>query len=218
MHELFSESDQERIRAAVAAAERATSGEIVPYIVSRSGKYEVALWRGAGLGAALAAAAGLATGAAYDGWGLDWLYAAEGMVALIALGGLVGALVAVAPAVRRALAGRRRLEENVARRAAQAFVEEEVFDTRDRTGILLFVSLLEHRLVVLGDSGINAKVAADEWTEVVALVRDGIRRGAPTDGLVAAIERCGELLHRRGVEIKEDDSDELSDRVRLRKE
>jgi putative membrane protein len=218
MHTLIPELDQERIREAVAKAERATSGEIVPYVVVRSGRYEVALWRGAALGTALFAAAGLTAGAAYGGWGLDWIYAAEGMLALVALGALAGALVAWWAPVRRRLAGRRRMDESVARRAAQAFVEEEVFDTRDRTGILLFVSLFEHRLLVLGDSGINAKVGPEEWVEVVTLVRDGIRRGAPTDGLVAAIDRCGELLHRRGVEIRDDDSDELSDRVRLRKE
>ena len=218
MDSTFSELDQDRIREAVAAAERATSGEIVPYVVARSGRYEVALWRGAAIGAVLVAVAGLVAGAVYDGWGLNWLYAAEGMLALLVLGALAGALVAWWAPVRRALAGRRRMDESAARRAAQAFVEEEVFDTRDRTGILLFVSLFEHRLLVLGDAGINAKVGPDEWVEVVALARDGIRRGAPTDGLVAAIERCGELLHRRGVEIRHDDSDELSDRVRLRKE
>ncbi len=218
MHSLFPDLDQERIREAVATAERATSGEIVPYVVARSGRYEVARWRGAAIGASVFAVAGLVAGAVYDGWGLDWLYAAEGMLALTLLGALAGALVAWWTPVRRALAGQRRMDEAVARRAAQAFIEEEVFDTRDRTGILLFVSLFEHRLLVLGDSGINAKVDAGEWVEVVALVRDGIRRGAATDGLVAAIDRCGELLHRRGVEIRDDDSDELSDSVRLRTE
>ena len=218
MHTLFPESDQERIRAAVAAAERATSGEIVPFVVARSGHYSVASWRGAGIGAVVAAAAGLAAGAWNDGWGLGWLYAAEGILALTLLGALAGALSARLPAVRRALAGRRLLEENVSRRAAQAFLEEEVFNTRDRTGILLFASMFEHRLVVIGDAGVNAKVHEGEWEEVVALVRDGIRGGRPTDGLVAAIEKCGEILHRRGVELRDDDSDELPDAVRIRPE
>jgi putative membrane protein len=218
MHDLFTDADRERIRVAVANAERATSGEIVPYVVARSGMYEVALWRGGAIGAFVAAVAGLGAGAAYEGWGLNWLYAAEGILALVLLGGLAGSVAALAPPIRRLLAGRRRLDENVTRRATQAFVEEEVFDTRDRTGILLFVSLLEHRLIVLGDAGVNAKVQPGEWSEVVDLVRNGIRRGAPADGLVAAIDKCGEILHRRGVELRDDDSDELRDEVRLRKE
>ena len=96
------------------------------------------------------------------------------------------------------------------------FVEEEVFDTRDRTGILLFVSLFEHRIEVVGDSGINDKVEPAEWVEVVDLVRAGIRRQSLADGLVQAVERCGDLLHRRGVEVRPDDTDELADDVRVR--
>jgi putative membrane protein len=213
---LFTDAELARIRAAVDEAETATAGEIVPYVVARSGGYEVALWRGAALGAVLASAVALVAGALNDGWGLGWLYAAEGALLVALTGALVGAAVALAPPVRRALAGTRRLDEHAARRAAQAFVEEEVFSTRDRTGILLFVSLLEHRILVLGDAGINAKVAPEEWAEVVVLVRDGIRRGALADGLAAAVTRCGELLHRRGVGIREDDTDELPDDVRVR--
>ena len=40
--------------------------------------------------------------------------------------------------------------------------EEEVFSTEDRTGILLLLSLFEHRVVVLGDAGIKAKVGEGE--------------------------------------------------------
>ena len=213
---LFTDEELARISAAVAEAERATAGEIVPYVVARSGRYEVALWRGAGLGALLGAIVALAVGALNDGWGLEWLYAAEGVLMVTLTGALAGAALAIVPAVRRMLAGKVRLDTHTARRAAQAFVEEEVFNTRDRTGILLFVSLLEHRILVLGDAGINQKVAPEEWAEVVVLVRDGIKRRALGEGLAAAVTRCGELLHRRGVGIRDDDTDELPDAVRVR--
>jgi putative membrane protein len=216
---LFTDEEFARIRAAVSEAERATAGEIVPYVVDRCGRYEVAAWRGGAIGVVVVAVAALAVGAAYEGWGLGWLYAAEGMAAVVAAGGLAGAaLVQVVPALRRALAGRRRIDERVARRAAQAFVEEEVFNTRDRTGILLFVALFEHRLLVLGDAGINRKVRPEEWAEVVELVRRGIRARTLVDGLLAAIAKCGELLHRRGVAVRDDDTDELPDDVRVRGE
>ena len=95
-------------------------------------------------------------------------------------------------------------------------IEAAVFNTRERTGILLFISLLEHRIEVVGDAGINRKVTADEWTDVVMRIREGIKAGKLADGLVAAIEMCGELLERGGVEIRPDDVNELSDDVRLR--
>lgn len=219
MPELFTEADMERVRAAVAAAETQTAGEIVPYVVERSGRYEVALWRGGAIAALLAMLLGLGTAWAYDGWGMGWLYTGWGMVLVALAGGVVGAgVVALVPGLRRALAGAGRIDQRVERRAALAFLEEEVFKTRDRTGILLFVSLFEHRIEVLGDEGINAKVADAEWAEVVARVRRGIRQGSLADGLVDAIALCGELLHRRGVEIRDDDEDELPDRLRFRAE
>jgi putative membrane protein len=106
------------------------------------------------------------------------------------------------------------VERRVAQRAAEAFLAEEVFDTRDRTGILLFLSLLEHKVLVLGDAGINAKVQQSEWEEVVKLIVDGMRSGKPADGLIEAIQKCGALLKREGVVIKPDDKDELSNQMR----
>jgi len=205
------------VREAVAAAERRTSGEIVPYVVRASGRYDVAIWRGAALGAALAGAALLAVGALYDGWGLSWLYSAWATEGAMLGGGTAGALaVWLADPLRRFLAGGALVEETVHRRAAQAFADEEVFATRDRTGILLFVSLFEHRIEVVGDRGINDRVRPEEWVEVVDLLRAGILRGDLAGGLVAAVDRCGELLQRRDVIRRDDDTDELSDDVRLR--
>ena len=216
---LFTDAELEQIRQAVAEAETQTSGEIVPYVVGRSGTYGVAVWRAASAGAVLSGALALAVAWLYDGWGLGWLYSAWAMALVMTFGGTLGAVLtaAVAP-LRRALAGAARLDERVHRRAAQAFVDEEVFDTRDRTGILLFVSLFEHRIEVVGDAGINAKVAPEEWVEVVDLVRAGIRNGDLAGGLVEAIGRCGALLHRSGVAVRPDDTDELPDGVRVRDE
>ena len=213
---LFSDAERERIREAVAAAETQTAGEIVPFVVRRSGEYAVATWRGAAVGALLAGAIALGVSWLYDGWGWGWLYSAWAVALVMSLGGVAGALAALLDPVRRALAGTDLLDETVHRRAAVAFIDEEVFDTRDRTGILLFVSLFEHRIEVVGDAGINAKVDPEEWVEVVALVRNGIVRGALAEGLVAAIGRCGDLLHRSGVAIRPDDTDELPDDVRVR--
>ena len=219
MSALLSESDLERIRLAVGEAERRTSGEIVPYIVEQSGSYEVAVWRGASGAALLSMAVAVLTLQFYSGWGLGWLFTSWGMALLVTIAGVTGALLAatVAP-FKRMLVGTALLTQRVHRRASLAFLDEEVFNTRDRTGILLFVSLFEHRIEVLGDAGINEQVSADEWVEIVDTIRRGIQHDHLADGLVEAIGLCGQLLHDRGVDIKPDDSDELPDNVRLRKE
>lgn len=219
MEQPFTEEELARIRQAVAEAEGRTSGEIVPYLVPQSGRYGVAVWRGASIAAVVALLVALLIYQFYTGWGLGWLHTGWG-VALVTLGaGTLGALLAayVSP-LKRLLAGSDELVQQVHDRAMRAFVEEEVFLTRNRTGILLFISLFEHRIEVLGDTGINQHVTPDEWTDVVLRIREGIRSGHLADGLVEAIEMCGHLLDRGGIEIKPDDTNELPDSVRIRKE
>lgn len=213
----FTEAEQARIREAVAAAEGHTSGEIVPFLMPRSGHYEIAMWRGGVLLAAFSLLVSLLVIRFYEGWGLAWIYTGWGTALVTLAGGVLGGvLAAYLPPLKRLLAGGTRLSQNVHRRALQAFVEEEVFDTRERTGILLFVSLFERRIDVLGDTGINQHVEADDWADVVLRIRDGIKKGDVVSGLVEAIGLCGKLLERKGVEIRADDTNELTDNLRIR--
>ncbi len=216
MKDLFTEADRTRIREAVAQAEGRTSGEIVPFIVPQSGAYDVAVWRGASLSAILALCVIMLILQLYQGWSLSWLYASWSVTVLVLGAGILGAVVAsFVPPMKRLLAGTALLDREVHERAMRAFVEEEVFSTRERTGILLFISMFEHRIEVIGDTGINQKVSPDDWADVVLRIREGIKSGNVADGLVAAIALCGELLEREGVEIRQDDINELSDDIRI---
>ena len=211
---LFSDSDLARIREAVDRAEEGTAGEIVPYVVAASDGYEGTVWRGAALGSLLGALAAAILHAAAGAWGLApvlWIAAPPLLGA--AAGYLATSLI---PPLRRALLLPDVVDRRVRRRAAVAFLEEEVFRTAERTGILIFLSLFEHRAVVLGDSGINAKVGSAEWQGIVDRLTAGIRGGRPADAMIEAMGECGELLERRGVEIRADDRNELSDELRLR--
>lgn len=204
--------DLDTIRAAVAEAEQRTSGEIVPYFVEESDAYPGALWKGTALGAF--AGSLLAEGIYFlgDFWGgLLPLWIALPAAAGGALGFLLTAYV---PAVKRWMAGDALLDLRTRQRAEMAFLEQEVFRTRERTGILLFLSLFEHRVVVLGDSGINQKVEPGQWDGIVRTVVHGIRDGRPGEALASAIRQCGELLERHGVAIRPDDRDELPNELR----
>jgi len=215
MQTLIDRLDDNQVREAIQRAEDRTAGEIVPVLVPRSADYEVVTWRGAAFGVLVALTAAMLTLQFYEGWGLGWLYTPWGVVLTSLVAGTGGALLATyVPPLQRFLAGADLLDETVHRRALQSFVEEEVFDTRDRTGILLFVSLREHRIEVLGDTGINEQVEPEDWAEVVARIRRGIRNDNLTEGLVEAIGMCGRLLERKGVGIRPDDENELSDTVR----
>ncbi|HYG62517.1 MAG TPA: hypothetical protein VEL74_08035 [Thermoanaerobaculia bacterium] len=212
LHRLFTDADLEAVRAAVQEAEARTAGEIVPYVVEESDEYPTAAWKGAALGALLGPLAAAVLFYAAGHWATHppvW------MLLPPAAGAAAGYLLTllIAP-VKRWMAGEELLEVRSRRRAEVAFLEQEVFRTRDRTGILLFVSLFEHRVVVLADSGIHQKVAPGEWDGIVAGVVQGIRAGRPGAALIAAIAECGKLLERHGVARRSDDVDELPNELR----
>jgi len=208
----FSASDLDAVRRAVAAAEAESAGEIVPYVVVASDPYPGAAWKGAAFAAFLGAL--LAWAVLYWGgfWGSGLFF---WMVLPPAAAGALGFLaVHLAPPLRRWLAGGELIELRTRRRAAAAFLEQEVFKTRDRTGILLFLSLFERRVVVVADSGIHAKVEEGEWDAIVARIVAGIRRGDPAAALAAAVRDCGELLARHGLPRPAERGNELADDLR----
>jgi putative membrane protein len=208
----FTEADLALIREAVSEAEAGTAGEIVPYVVPASDVYASAVWKGATFGALAGALIGWAIhhyGGLWGGALFFW------MVVPAAAGAALGLLIVNAvPVLKRLLAGDDLIDLRTRRRAALAFLDEEVFRTRDRTGILLFVSLFEHRVVVLGDSGINQKVKAEEWDALVRRAAEGIRAGRPGAALAEAVTACGKLLAERGVNIQPSDVNELPDELR----
>ncbi len=216
LRNLFTEADLEAIRSATARAERNTSGEVVTYVVARSDSYAASRWQAATLAALslsfVAAAWHLAGG--YWG-GSAWLWGV-----LPATAGAAGGYLAVLliRPLQRLLTAPETIERRVRRRAAEAFLEEEVFRTRDRSGILLFLSLFERRVVVLADTGINALVEPKEWKGLCDRLAAGVRSGQPGPALVEAIDQCGDLLRQRGVAARPDDQNELRDELRLRDE
>jgi putative membrane protein len=184
--ELISPEARLRIEAAIADAERTTSGEIVVVVAAACDAYAHVGWR---LGLLLAAALFLGIALFMPGVPLAWLLAVQ-------LGGLlVGLALGRLPSVRHHLVSESVQEARVAERARRAFAEQGLTRTAARTGILIFVALLEHRVVVLADEGIHRALDPGEsWDDVVQLVLAGIREGRADEGLVAAVRRCGEIL------------------------
>ena len=203
VEELLGEGGVAAIEAAVRAAELRTSGEIVPVIVERSDDY-------AELRLALATLAAFALGAALTWLAPELLYwivpTQIGVFALLVL------LLDLRPILRLVLPARL-ARARVERAAELAFLEAGVAETRERSGVLIFVSLLERHVAVLADRGIHAHAADGTWDGVVGLVISGIRAGRAEHGIVDGIRRCGEILAAR-FPVRPGDVDELPDRPR----
>ncbi len=213
--EFFSDADRAAIATEVRAAEGQSGGEIVVFVCPACDDYSHAAWKGSAFGAV--GAAGVAALAHWwlGAWGLDpaWL----GLPALA--GAALGFLLPPRwERLRRWLASPEVMRRRARARAEEAFLEAEVFDTADRTGILLFLALFEREVVVLGDSGISAKVDAARWEEVARSIAAEMHRGRPAPALVKGIRRCGEILAGAGVTRRADDRDELSNEMQWRDE
>jgi putative membrane protein len=202
--ELIDPAARQHLEAVVAEAERATGGEIVVAVVRACDEYGALGWQ---LGVALAATVFLALG-----WfvpPLPWTAYLASQLAAVALGHAIGSI----EPVRRWLLPTGLVEARVAQRARRCFAEEGLTRTRGRTGILLFVALLEHRVVVLADEGIDRVLAPEEsWRQVVDLAVAGLREGRAVEGLEAAVRRCGEILARH-LPAEAPNPDELPNRL-----
>ncbi|PLY03408.1 MAG: hypothetical protein C0622_04465 [Desulfuromonas sp.] len=199
-HEFFSKEEQDKIEAAVKAAEAMTSGEIVPMVVEDSYSYPRAELIGAGT---LALGVGLLASWAVGGESI-WWFLPFYLVAFF----FFQLLIRHSPNLKRKLINPREINEEVYEKALVSFVEQGLHETRDKTGILILISLFEHRVQVLADSGINAKVPEHSWEEIVAIITAGLKSGDACNAVCHAVTRCGLLLTEH-FPRKDDDSDEL---------
>lgn len=85
-------------------------------------------------------------------------------------------------------------------------------NTRDKTGILLFLLLGERQFYILADEGINSKVSIDTWDRIRDEIQERFRNGKFADGIIHGIERVGKILADH-FPIKTDDRNELSNKV-----
>jgi len=211
---LFTEAHRRAISEAARSAEGSTSGEIVPYVVGVCDDYREVGWKAAVIGALIGGGGGVTLHYLGGFWGGSlWLWIVLPMVVLAVVGVLAAKF---SGGFRRWLIGDGVLDLRARQRAEAAFLEEEVFATRDRTGILILVALFEHRVVVMGDAGINGAVPDGAWDHVVEDLVAGIRAKKPAEALAAAIAECGRLLKEYRLEIKPDDTDELPNELRIR--
>ncbi len=209
----FSQQELERIKAAVRTAEDKISGEIVPVFVERSGTYSIAVYRGFLLLAGLAFLAIIV----FDRY-IPALAIYDPLLIFlsITLAGFIGAgATTFIEPLKRLLMSQSHMDKVTRQRAENAFLEEEVFNTRHRTGIMLFISFFEHEVIVMADRGISKVVEQKEWDKMVRAITENVRLGKVTEGIEAAILRCGEILLEKGFLKTVDDVNELRDDLRI---
>ena len=102
--------------------------------------------------------------------------------------------------------------QKVQERATRYFMESGVYNTKDRTGILIFISIMERRVELLADSGISEKIPTEKWQNIVDNIIKGIKQKEITEHLMESINECGDLLAKH-FSIQSDDKNELTDDI-----
>jgi len=199
-----SEADHDIVTSAVAAAEAHTSGEIVAVVAAKSNDYDdVALvWASIVAFVAMSVIAlfpefyrGL-----YDrltgGWGHE-LTANQWLGTVIAIGVIkwIGVwLLLLWRPLRMAMTPRSIKAQRVRARAIDLFKVGTEGKTVGRTGVLLYLSLEEHRADIVADEAIAAKVSPDVWGDAMAALVERVRAGRPGEGMAEAVKQMGIVL------------------------
>jgi putative membrane protein len=206
----LSDDGRYRVTEAVKAAEKLTAGEIVVLVISASYHYPMANVIGAAVFALpLALILTTLTG--------EWLWIG-GQNMWLFLGYLVALFVFFHELIKRSLSIKRgfiterQFREEVQEAATTQFFNRGLYRTRDETGVLILISVFERKVWVLADRGINAKVQAGQWDDIVNMIVDGIKQKRQADAICEAVEKIADLL-KTHFPIKPDDTDELKNLI-----
>jgi len=180
----FTKEDHDAIAAAIREVEQRTCGQIVCVLAHASSAYAHVpiLW------SSLLALFTPWPLIYFTQWSVQRIFLAQLIVFLIAALVFSWAplrVLLVPRAIRRARAHRAALEQ---------FVLRGISRTRNRCGLLIFVSLAEHYARIIADEGIAQKVHASEWQKTIDTLTMHMHDGRIAAGLIAAIERCGAIL------------------------
>lgn len=222
MELMLTDADRVRIAGAVHAAEAQSSGEIVPILAEISDGYEdiALLWSAL---VAMLAMAALAIAPHFylalvdrlmGWWSHEWqprtILTLALAIATIKFTGMW--LLQLWRPLRLALVPPPVKHARVRARAVAAFRVGTERRTTGATGIVIYLSLAEHRAEIVADAAIAGRVAAETWAEPMAAMVAEIRDGRLADGLIAAITRVGSVLAAH-FPRRDDDINELPDRL-----
>lgn len=197
----LSETEEARINAAIAEAERKTSGEIFCILARRTSTYAETPIAYAAFASLLVPLAVVASGLEPWNWAAGWHVVAprpEQAVfayALLQAGVFLAVLALTAiPAVRLRLAPEPLKRARVHKVALQQFLAKGLQQTEARTGVLIMAAAEERHAEIIADEGIYAKVQPEVWAEALAALISGMKKGRAAEGFEEAVRLCGEVL------------------------
>ncbi len=193
MKHILTDQERKRLDQRVAEVEKRTNAQVVLAIVKRSDSYAELPWKAFALGAAVAGAGAVLLDLLQPGWDSRFTALLAVMATLAA--GAVCALVCIgAPGIARIFLDAHRAETEVRQYAQSLFLSREIFATRERTGILLLVSMFERQVVVLPDSGLDKRLGREALRGIIARMTIALAAGQPAQALENGLQGLEENL------------------------
>jgi len=101
---------------------------------------------------------------------------------------------------------------NVLDRAAWIFKRIKMHETENRNGVLFYFAVQNKEFAIIGDKGINSKVANDFWDKIKNTLQKHFRNGKYTEGIIEGVLMAG-LQLKEHFPHEKDDKNELPDEI-----
>ena len=88
----------------------------------------------------------------------------------------------------------RRKPKDLEARARRRFEKLGMTKTAHRNGVLIYIAPNLRRFQILGDAGIHEKCGDGFWKKTASTMEHHFQRGQFTEGVLAGIEKVGQLL------------------------
>lgn len=189
-------NDQERnhLEQRIAEAEKRTGVQIVLAVIERSDSYPELPWKAFGLGASIAGLIVVLLDILHPGWTAGHA-ALLAIIATLAAGAACALVCAFTPGFGRLFLEAHRAEAEVRQHAQSLFLVRELFATRQRTGVLLLVSIFERQVVILPDTGLHKRLNQDGMQKIITRMGVALASGQFGRALEGGLDSLEQVLN-----------------------
>ncbi len=173
--------NKDKVKNCIEKIENKTRAEIVPAILKSSDKYPATYYR-----------SGLFFSSFF--FITSFLIFHEWRLKALIVGYILGLLLCFIPFVKRLFIFRPELEEETLQKAYEVFLEHKIHQTKNRSGVLVFLSVFEKRAIILADKNINEVVAENTWIKKIDLLIEEIHEKSLEEGFLNCLNDVGAIL------------------------
>lgn len=187
MKQILSESDRTLLLKRIAETEKQTRVQIVLASIQRSDSYVEIPWKAFAVGASIAGLLMIILNLFVLAW-ITSISVILSLAAILGFGAILALLSVLIKPFARLFLSPQRKETETMQYAESLFLSNELFDTKERRGILLMVSQFERQVVILPDTGIRDLLSTEVLNEIISEMTDYLKRNKLREALATGLD------------------------------